>query len=207
MSNAWGSATISRLTRAVLLRGERQFLLFICRAGHSCRDRCSSSGAAALSLSDSQIRSRGSPPSSENNASKLKSPSLKTVPPVVTLGFALFMVLTIRMALVIVVVLFPTLAMVLAVAVPLGLGMAAVAVAIALYGRGFGLAAALQDVGSRPAPNVRTTAMAIRCFLLMVDLLVFIVILSSAVRLSGNRGGRRAGDQHRPLRDEPRQVL
>ena len=43
--------------------------------------------------------------------------------------------------------------MVLTIAVPLGLGVAAVAMAITLYGRGFRLTAALQDEGSRPAPQ------------------------------------------------------
>ena len=69
------------------------------------------------------------------------------------LCFALFVVLAVRMALVIVVAIFPALAMVLTITVPLGLGVAAVAMAISLYGRGFGLAAALQDVGSHPAPQ------------------------------------------------------
>ena len=72
-----------------------------------------------------------------------------------TLGFALFVVLAVRMALVIVVALFPAFAMVLTIAVLLGLGVAAVTVAITLGGRGFGFTAALKDEGSRSDPQCK----------------------------------------------------
>ena len=104
-----------------------------------------------------------------------------------TLGFALFVVLAVRMALVIVVALFPAFAMVLTIAVLLGLGVAAVTVAITLGGRCFGFTATLKDENSRSAPSARTTAMAIKCFLLMMDLLVFMVIFSSALRSGVDR--------------------
>ncbi len=49
--------------------------------------------------------------------------------------------------------------------------------------------------------------MAIRCFLLMVDLLVFIVILSLRCDQAGNQWAAEQAIDHRPLHDVPRQGL
>lgn len=125
------------------------------------------------------------------------------------LGFALFVVFTIGMPLVIVVALFATLAMVLAVAVSLGLGMAAVTVAIVLGGCGFGLAATLQDEGSRADPYCEDYCNGDQVFLLMVDLLefVFMVMLSVALRSGREPCWPRAGGRYQPLHGVLRQGL
>ena len=137
--------------KTVFFSGKRQFLLFICRAGHSCRDRCSIQGPRFIFVGQPDSQSRLATVFRQQ-CFQAEVAFLEHGTAMWSLGFALFMVFTIGMPLVIVVALFATLAMVFTVAVSLRFSMAAMPVAIALGGRSFGLAATLQDEGSRADP-------------------------------------------------------